>query len=419
MPHSSGGGSHGGGSHGGHGGSRSSTRTRTSSRPFHNSRRYVYHHNGQPRYFYAGPDFKPGFQWTKLLILIVYIPFIAMIFTQFKKVIPHVPQNYTHSIFVKDEANVISDENGVIKELKAFEKKTGVSPAVITINNEDWQSSYSSLENYAYDRYLQEFSDECHWLIVYSQQREVSDNYINWYWEGMQGDNTDSVLKYSETNRFTNSLYSYLESGKSVDDSLKKAFSEFTDTISMKPEFSLMITPLFMIVFLLFHAFGMLYPSIKYRNATLAPLDTDSGNTYGTGNSYDTGNTYNRSFNNTPYTQSNINTPKPYDPQAERRKRIINSGKNYTAADYRADKKARDAEFNKFINQYKRLINENNKNESASMPSIDSTPTASYDNSASYDNTASSSNSNLVTCQYCGSTFAAKYNKCPFCNARQ
>ena len=99
MPHSSGGGSHGGGSHGGHGGSHSSSsRTRTSSRPFHNSRRYVYYHRNQPRYFYAGSDFKPGFSFATVFA-ISHLPLSLSITTTGKIPTLHWKTIHTTGIF--------------------------------------------------------------------------------------------------------------------------------------------------------------------------------------------------------------------------------------------------------------------------------------------------------------------------------
>ena len=425
MPHSSGGGSHGGGSHGGHGGSHSSSsRTRTSSRPFHNSRRYVYYHRNQPRYFYAGSDFKPGFSFATVFAILIYLPFLWVSISGIIKAVPHIPKYSDHTIIIKDEADVIDDESGVMKELKAFQKKTDITPAVITIYNDDWKNTFSSLEDYAYNRYLSEFNDEMHWLLIYSQPQDKANHSSDWYWEGMQGDNTDSVLRENEAERFNSAFHSYLYDKNDLDESLIRSFSYLTDTISMKPDMHQLGPMLFMLGFVLLHAFLMFYPSFKYRKAQPAPLDTDS-NTYGGSDSYGSRNSYGNSYNSTPYSSNNSNininnnvsrnnNPNPLDPQTIRRQRINESGKNYTYSDYKADKKERDAEFNSFIDQYKQMMPENSKDESDMMPSLDSFPAT----SATYDNATDNSGS-TVTCQYCGNIFASKYNKCPFCNARR
>lgn len=395
MPHSSGGGSHGGGSHGGHhGGSRSSTRTRTSSRPFRHSRRYVYYRHNKPRYFYAGTDFQPGLRISQLIICLAIAIFGVFMLI---KTIPHIPRYSDHNIVIKDEVDVISDENSVAAELKEFQKKTGITPSVITIPNEEWMNSFSSLEDYAYSRYLREFNDEMHWLIVYSQPVYKQEKRQYWYWEGMQGDKTDSVLTVNAANHFNNIFQSHLDDNESLDKALISSFSYLTDNISMTPDLDDLIMPLFIFGFAALQLFITLYEAVKYKDAVPAPLDSGNSDTYGSsGSTY--GNTYSPAADNS---RTFSNTDKGYyDPQQERRERILNSGQNYSHAEYMADKKARDREFNAYIDQYKQLIPNENGGGSDMMPSLEAMPSV-----------------GSITCQYCGKTFAGKYKKCPFCNA--
>lgn len=445
MPHSSGGGSHGGGSHGGghHGGYHGSSAnrdnsTRTSSRPFRNSRRYTYYHRGTQRSFYAGTDFKPGFQISKILVL---LPLILIGLFLLYREIPHIPSYSDHKIVIKDEADVISNEDKVMSELKAFQTKTGITPSVITIYNEVWMGSNPSLEDYAYNRYLSEFSDEMHWLIVYSQPNVKQDKRMYWHWEGMQGDKTDSVLTVNAANSFNNDFQRYLNDNESFDDALTRSFAELTDEISMKPDWEDLVFPLFILAMAAFRMIAVIYQSVKYRNAVPAPLFDDTGAYGGTGSTYNgtnstynsTGGTYNganstyndasSAYNSTGgiYGSSTKSGPyisdvyadadnKPYDPQAERRRRIIDSGQNYTFADYKADKKERDAEFHAFINQYEQLIPDDRR--SNVMPTMGGVP-------SSVRESTPDSSDGMVTCQYCGSAFAEKYKKCPFCNAKR
>ena len=139
MPHSSGGGSHGGGSHGGshhsshsHGGSGRSSR-HVRSTYFPDARRYVYYDHHRPVYVYADHPHK-------------------------------LPQNYDYKIVVEDKANVLGNTAELRNSLVAFYNRTGISPAVITVENSDWQGYYSDFENYAYDLYVNHFTDESHWL---------------------------------------------------------------------------------------------------------------------------------------------------------------------------------------------------------------------------------------------------------------
>ena len=279
MPHSSGGGSHGGGSHGGSHGSHGSSGPRISRTHFHGSRRYVYYNrNNEPKYFYADDKFKPGFHPLRLLVGIFYLPFLIVIFFMFKEALPIVPKNYDHTIIIKDEADVIDNEDALYSELERFMKKTGVTPSVVTVHNESWDTSFS-LEEYAYSRYLQEFDDEMHWLIVYSEPIDPNPDFNDWYWEGMQGDDTDPVLKEKYTSMFNERFHNMLWSGDKVDESLKTSFGYVTDHFSKKPDMSELFSPLFMLGFVLFHAFFMLgIPNLKYRNAVLAPEEGTAGN---------------------------------------------------------------------------------------------------------------------------------------------
>ena len=70
-------------------------------------------------------------------------------------------------IIIKDEADVITsqDESELRSVLRDFYKKSGVVPSVITVEDTKWNGN---IESYAYTRYLSEFTDEMHWLIVYS-----------------------------------------------------------------------------------------------------------------------------------------------------------------------------------------------------------------------------------------------------------
>lgn len=133
-------------------------------------------------------------------MIIFYIPFllvlIPMLFASFHGPVKPMKLPSQTTIVIKDDANIFTatEKSELEKELQEFKKNTGVVPAVVTSNNEEWENNYNSLENYAYDLYVNNFSDESHWLIVYSQPELINGDFIDWYWEGMQGDNTDKVL---------------------------------------------------------------------------------------------------------------------------------------------------------------------------------------------------------------------------------
>ena len=186
--------------------------------------------------------------------------------------------DYDTAIVVRDNIKVLDDTEKLKRSLQSFLDKTGISPAVFTVYNEDWQDKYNDLEDYAYDLYVNAFPDEKHWLIVYSEPIEPDPSFVDWHWEGMQGDDTDNIITYNNADILNKKLQRYLtEESKSVSDAISLAFDELTPNIMKKR-----IEPVSIIVILLFggficfHAFFMVFhdPNRKYRNATEYPAET-------------------------------------------------------------------------------------------------------------------------------------------------
>ena len=245
MPHSSGGGSHSGGSHGGShhrsssrshsGGSSGRPANRSSSSAFDGATRYMYYRHKKPVFVYANYDIRKSGKtaWvTRICILIfIVIPIIVMsgvilfMFGHFPKPIP---LTYDSQIIIDDQVGLIQDQDRLMESLEKFQKKTGITPAVVTYSNDVWQDKYKDLETFAYKDYLSRFDDEKHWLIVYTiTVRE--DGFDDWHWEGMQGDDTDPILDSKQTRRFTENLHKYFLTDKySVDEAIAMAFDELT-----------------------------------------------------------------------------------------------------------------------------------------------------------------------------------------------
>ena len=288
MPHSSGGGSHSGGYHsGGHGGSHGSSGSsvpRISRSRFNGSTRYVTYHNGEPRYFYASKNFNPKFDPKRMLVGIFYLPFLIFIFLSFKNVIPIATKNYNHNIVITDDADVIADEWELRDSLDRFMDKTGVTPSVVTIYDDMLEGR--TLEEYATDRYTREFDDEMHWLIVYSKPKVyTSTGFVDWKWQGMQGDDTNPILKEHEIQKFNNYLHNLLmDENRNVGTSIAESFDYLTSNISRFSKFSSLALPLFMLGFILFHAYLSLgFNELKYRKAVPAPeegIDDDNDGAY-------------------------------------------------------------------------------------------------------------------------------------------
>ncbi len=288
MPHSSGGGSHGGGSHGGShhsSGSRGGSSRRVRSSYFPGARRFCYYSHHRPVYVYADHDITQTFSPANLIMILFYIPFFIGIFAMFGSAVHHpkkLADNYDTSIVIQDELGVIDNQAMLQETLGQFYQKTGVTPAVVTVTNDEWLGKYDDLENFAYDKYVNLFDDEKHWLIVYSQPAGTaaigrSDDFVDWYWEGMQGDDTDDIITEKKADVFTNNLQKYLtaRSRYSVGMAVNTAFNDITPSI-MDTEiiWGEIFMGLGMLAFIALHMcimLGLTPKARKYRKATEIP----------------------------------------------------------------------------------------------------------------------------------------------------
>ncbi len=242
MPHSSGGGSHGGGSHGGshsHGSGSSGRRTvRTSKTYFPGAQRYVYYHRQRPVYFYRERvytyDETHGSIGKILATAAFLIFFYSMFFGSFFGALFHFPKKIVPpadaDIRIVDNLGLINEEYDTIYQtFIKFRNDTGVVPALLIIQNSDWKNYYD-LEDYAYDYYVNHFADEKHWLIVYSTAWDGE--YEDWYWEGMQGDDTDPVITESIAESFTSRMHRRLTDRTHY--SIGRAISESVGEVGKK-----------------------------------------------------------------------------------------------------------------------------------------------------------------------------------------
>ena len=278
MPHSSGGGSHSGGSHsGGSHSSHSSHRSgggssgggssrRTSTVPFSGSRRFLYYSDNKPHFVYANYDVRKPDPWPLISGIVMFVLFIGpmvvlSLVLMGKSIIIPKRINYgsddnKHPKFVvEDNLGIFEDKKKLKGAMEDFYDDTGIIPAVITVSNEDWNEDYASLERYTYDQYVTRFPEthEVHWLIVYSESTK-DNGFEDWYWEGMQGDDTDSILTNRQTAAFTESLHKRLSqrSKYSVDDAIGITLDEYRVKV-MQPWVD---TPRFVAGLFMFLMFG-------------------------------------------------------------------------------------------------------------------------------------------------------------------
>lgn len=215
MPHSSGGGSSGGGFHSGSSSSSSShsSSVRTySSRPFPGATCYVYYTNTRPHLIYANqlPEASKGAVILSFIFSILLILFSIGFPIGFSYRHPSkIKTNYDTTIIIQDHNSVLGFEEMDLLNNKFLEfyTTTGITPSLITIDN-NTANEYDSLVDCAFEYYINTFNDEKHWLFVYaSDHNEMK---TNWAFEGMQGDDTDSILYTYVTDEFNKTLYNEL-----------------------------------------------------------------------------------------------------------------------------------------------------------------------------------------------------------------
>ncbi len=238
-----------------------------------------------PVYYYSNYALGGKYSKWRLLLLLFYLPFfMAMIglftsaFVTPKKIMDDGCDLKTPMII--DAADVIDDEGELYDTLEDFADLTGIVPYVVTLNNEDWkQSNYYSydLEDVAYDLYVDYYFgyDENHWLLVYSQPENPDPDFNDWYWEGMQGDNTDSILTDAKTGTFTSKVQRCLTAGDDFGEALVSGFDKITPGLmDSYIDFEILIVCGFMSLFIFFHCYLMVFfdPNKKFRGAVeLAP----------------------------------------------------------------------------------------------------------------------------------------------------
>lgn len=227
MPHSGGGGSHSGGGHsgGGHSGSGGSS-VRVSSTPFTGSHAYaVYDKTGSSRLVYVNSrnyhaEMTKGslIANTILCALFLAIPGIVVLIIGFEMTISSVhiglsktkyPKTLDDNVYIFDDFDYIpyDEEQKLIASLTEFRDNTGVIPAVEFTNDEYWQSNYVDMEKFAYDEYVNAFTDEYHLLIVYSYGYEDSKTGFNEFnWHTMWGDDLGKTIRTKDENFLADEL---------------------------------------------------------------------------------------------------------------------------------------------------------------------------------------------------------------------
>ena len=222
MPHSSGGGSSGGGFHSG--GSSGSSGNHISSHYFPGARRYRrYYTDGRPDdYVYARSKPTRTSLASVIIVAVMAVIFIgasgAAVFSDRPRFLT---PKYSDEPAIYDDIGVIGNKTELLEEMKKYNGQTGICPVIYTAFDEQWNSKYENLEKYAYDVYVSNFSDEQHFVIVYSipaSRAEFGENGIvtssEFMWEAIQGDETDPIITESVFRRIGNVFQDELMAGK-------------------------------------------------------------------------------------------------------------------------------------------------------------------------------------------------------------
>ena len=220
MPHSGGGGSSGGGFHSGSSGSSS----RTSTHYFPGARRYRRHYSdGRPDdYIYANS--KPGKTTLSSIVIVIVMGLIFIAASGFAAISERarfITPVYSDDPAIHDTVGVLEDKEELLELMKKYNKLTGICPVIYTVFDEEWNREYTNLEKYSYDKYVSNFSDEQHYLIVYSipaQSAEFHQGGVvtssEFMWESMLGDDTDRILTESVANKIGKAIQKDLKAGK-------------------------------------------------------------------------------------------------------------------------------------------------------------------------------------------------------------
>ena len=254
--------------------------------------RYVYYSGCRPRYVYSNYPLVSSTSIPRRTCVILMGVAIAMILAAFglmrlstlgTPVKPIRPASDTE-IHVIDNIGVLNDTDGLMRELEAFRRKTGVTPAIMTVHNESWQTHYSSLEEYAYEAYVNLFEDEKHWLIVYSEPERADPTYNDWFWEGMQGDDTDGILTPEKTERFNRLMQrNFMASMRyTIAQAFEKTFSDYNeialerDNIGYTDRYDNIVVPLCVISVAMFAvaSYYLLFPGRQYTYVPTASGET-------------------------------------------------------------------------------------------------------------------------------------------------
>lgn len=238
MPHSSGGGSHGGGTHSG-GSHGSSGGPRISSHYFAGARRFRKHHisTGSDEYVYATSKPQKAGLGNIIFVSVFGAAFLIFGFVGILSDRPNKLKTQSwETAAVYDDIGIIDDKDDLIESLMDFQDITGICPVVYTTYDDIWTGQYDDLEDYAYSVYVDNYSDEFHFVIVYSIPESdvpllkyADIGVADFSWEAIQGDDTDKILTETTFMHFAEKVHLELNRGKNPGKAFAYGFDYLND----------------------------------------------------------------------------------------------------------------------------------------------------------------------------------------------
>ena len=146
-------------------------------------------------------------------------------------------ENYDRpDTYVIDNIDILDEEDELDEVLEEFNDQTGICPVIYTMYTEDYAGSYADLESFAYDEYVDNWSDERHYLVVFAIPEDQVVAYKNgdlevpdYEFEIMMGDDTDPIISDNIESSVVDTLYNGFERGQDPDQVFLNAFELLID----------------------------------------------------------------------------------------------------------------------------------------------------------------------------------------------
>ncbi len=212
MPVSRGGGYSGGGSSGSFSSSGSSQSTHFSKKEFPGATRYVFiNRYGHSSYFYSNTEPKPKKIGEIFAMMAIWIVAACVICAML--IASSFPQKMSadycdaKGVYYHDDAGIVLSETTFNQYMQGFYEKTGVEPYLYAITEASFPSKVygaldkNSLEEFAYDTYLDLYEDEGHYMIFYVRASDGTE-----LWLEMAGTDTTSLLDDTVYESFQNNM---------------------------------------------------------------------------------------------------------------------------------------------------------------------------------------------------------------------